>query len=179
MFAGFTSRWTIPTRCAAASASHTGTMIRTVRASGTLRPSVSSWSSEYPDEQLHHEVGDAAGGDAEIHHLHRVGMLDPAGGDAFPAEAGQGIGAGGGAGLQDLDRDRVPELGVFGAEDRAEGAGPDARLQQIAAGQHVPGWTSAGDRASSALATSGAAWRMRSWARTRASTTGRSMGLVT
>ena len=88
-------------------------------------------------QQLHHQEGGSAVGDAEVGDGDRVGMLDAAGGDAFALEADQSLRAAAGGGLEHLDRHVVLQLEVAGAVDGPEGAGADERLQSVLACQHA------------------------------------------
>ncbi len=120
MLAGFRSRWTMPSSCAASRASAIWRAIGSASASGS-GPRAMCVREVLALDELHHERADAVrlldavdGGDVRmIERGERLGLA---------REPGEALGVGGDGGGQDLDGDVAIELGVAGAIDLAHSA---------------------------------------------------------
>src|SRR5262249_55541048 len=82
-------------------------------------------------EELHDDPEEAVVGLAAVEDLDRVGVPQAAHGQSLAAEALAILGAAGGGGVQDLDRDLALQLWVIGLVDRAGPALPQLAHQGV------------------------------------------------
>ena len=136
-FPGFTSRWTMPSVCAAATASAAWATTSAARSGGIGSPPRSRADSGWPGTSSITRNGRRAGTGvvgqlAEVEDRGHVGVDQRGGVAGLGLEPGAEGRVVGGLLLEDLHRDLAVEHGVLGAPDLAHPAGGDP------AGERVP-----------------------------------------